>query len=116
MSPPPLRTTRTATAIALVVVFIGGLSMVATPLRSAGDLGPSRAVSTRVERSVYLMGTRATLVTWASDRVTGRRELDRMLRVLERTEAELSTWRADSVLSTVNRQPVGEPFQLPAPI
>ncbi len=114
MSPPPLRTTRPATAIALVVVFIGGLSMVATPLRSAGDLGPSRAVSTRVERSVYLMGTRATLVTWASDRVTGRRELDRMLRVLERTEAELSTWREASWLSALNRQPVDRPWRAPA--
>ena len=69
-----------------------------------------------VERTVYLMGTRARLVLFATDRTAGLRRLEAMVRSLEQTEAELSTWRTDSVLSAVNRQPVGEPLQLPAPV
>lgn len=66
-----------------------------------------------VERSVYLMGTLATFAVDAPDRATGVVQLERMVRVVEETETELSTWRDESVLSAVNRQPVGEP--LPAP-
>ena len=69
-----------------------------------------------VERTVYLMGTRATLVVHATDRAAALRQLEQLVRSLERTEAELSTWRSDSVLSAVNRQPVGEPLELPAPV
>ena len=67
----------------------------------------------RVERTVFLMGTVATFVAEAADRDLGLAKLERMVRVIERTEAELSTWRDDSVLSAVNRQPVGEPFPVP---
>ena len=67
----------------------------------------------RVERTVFLMGTLASFVAEAADRETGLARLERMVRVIEETEAELSTWRDDSVLGAVNRQPVGEP--LPAP-
>lgn len=66
-----------------------------------------------VERSVYLMGTIATFAVDAPDRATGLARLERMVRVIEETEAELSTWRHDSVLSAVNRQPVGEPSLAP---
>ena len=69
-----------------------------------------------VERTVYLMGTRAVLVVDTTDRVAALRKLDQMVQSLERTEAELSTWRSDSVLSAVNRQPVGEPLDLPPPV
>ena len=67
----------------------------------------------RVERTVFLMGTVATFVAEAINRDTGLAKLERMVRVIEQTEAELSTWRDDSVLSAVNRQPVGEPFSVP---
>ena len=67
----------------------------------------------RVERTVFLMGTFATFVTETVDRETGLAKLERMVRVIEEAEAELSTWRDDSVLSAVNRQPVGEPFPVP---
>ena len=70
----------------------------------------------RVERQVHLMGTRATLVTRASDRGRGLEVLDRMLAGLEATEAELSTWRDDSFLSAVNRAPVGQPREAPRAI
>ena len=68
----------------------------------------------QVERTVYLMGTLARFVGEARDRETGLRRLERMVRVVEATEAELSTWRDDSVLSGLNRQPVGVPHPLPA--
>ena len=67
----------------------------------------------RVERTVFLMGTVATLVTEAPDRMTGLAQLERMVLVIEATEAELSTWRDDSVLSRLNRQPLGVPRPVP---
>lgn len=59
------------------------------------------------------MGTWATLVVEAAERAAGLEALERMVGVIERTEASLSTWRADSVLGALNRQPVGESFGLP---
>ena len=67
----------------------------------------------RVERTVFLMGTAATLVTEAPDRTAGLAQLERMVLVIEATEAELSTWRDDSVLSRLNRQPLGVPRPVP---
>ena len=70
----------------------------------------------RVERAVFLMGTVATLAAEAADRGTGLAKLERMVRVIEETEAALSTWRDDSVLSALNRQPPGRPLPVPAAI
>ena len=78
--------------------------------------GVTASTPTIVERTVYLMGTRARLVLLATDRAAGLRRLEAMVESLEQTEAELSTWRTDSVLSAVNRQPIGEPMRLPAPV
>ena len=66
-----------------------------------------------VERNVYLMGTRATLMASASSRSAAVEDLDQMLATLELAEAELSTWRAGSVLSRLNRQPVGHALDAP---
>ena len=74
------------------------------------------SASQTVERTVFLMGTRATLVVRAPDRAVALQQLEQMVRSVERTEAELSTWRTDSALSRVNRQPVREPLELPAPV
>ena len=74
------------------------------------------AAPLRVERTVHLMGTWATLVVEATDRAAGLRALERMVGAIEHTEASLSTWRADSVLSALNRYPVHEPFGLPPPL
>ena len=85
-------------------------------LQSAGGAEIRRepaAAPIQVERTVYLMGTWATLAVQAADRSAGLHALERMVRVIERTEASLSTWRDDSVLGALNRQPVGEPFALP---
>ena len=79
---------------------------------------PSVTASTPtvLERSVYLMGTRARLVLLAPDRAAGLRRLEAMVASLEQTEAELSTWRSDSALSAVNRQPIGQALELPATV
>jgi thiamine biosynthesis lipoprotein len=69
--------------------------------------------SEKVVREVYLMGTRATLAAWSSTRAEGLAILERALGVLEGTEAELSTWRGDSVISRLNRQAIGTSFVLP---
>ena len=73
-----------------------------------------RERSQRVERTVFLMGTLARFVTEARDRESGLERLERMVRVVEATEAELSTWRDDSVLSGLNRQAIGVPRPVPA--
>ena len=85
-------------------------------LQSAGEAevgGKPAAAPIQVERTVHLMGTWATLVVETPGRAVGLEALERMVRIIERTEASLSTWRADSVLGALNRQPVGEPFGLP---
>ncbi len=67
----------------------------------------------RIERTVFLMGTLATLVVEAPDRPSGVERLDQMVRLIEETEADLSTWREDSPLSRFNRQPVGTWLNVP---
>jgi len=59
-----------------------------------------------VERTAYLMGTSAHLVTWDETREEGLRRLERALGELEATEAELSTWREDSAITALNRTKV----------
>ena len=92
------------------VLWLGAATCAAAaPAHAAGVENP-----VRVERTVYLMGTFATFVAETADREAGLAKLERMVRVIERTESELSTWRDDSVLSVLNRQPVGEVLRLPA--
>ena len=103
--------TRLALGIAVrVLVCLGAAvcGLAAAPARAAGVESP-----VRVERTVFLMGTLATFVSEAIDRETGLAKLERMVRIVEETEAELSTWRDDSVLGALNRRPVGEALPLP---
>ncbi len=95
------------------VLWLGAAAF-ATGSASARDTGGTYPV--RIERAVFLMGTYATFVVETVDRQTGLAKLERMVRVIEVTEAELSTWRDDSVLSAVNGQPVGTPLPVPAAI
>lgn len=48
------------------------------------------------------MGTRAVLSTWTERRDAGVERLERLLRALEDTDAQLSTWRPDSEVSRLN--------------
>jgi thiamine biosynthesis lipoprotein len=61
------------------------------------------------------MGTRVRLAADAPAREAGLALLDRALRVLEDTEQELSTWRDDSVISGLNRHPLGRRWPAPEP-
>ncbi|MGH9340274.1 MAG: FAD:protein FMN transferase [Acidobacteriota bacterium] len=72
---------------------------------------PSDAL-VEVKREVFLMGTRCTLTAYASDGTGGLENLESFLRILEQSERELSTWRADSLFSQLNRQPPGVPLGL----
>ncbi len=81
------------------------LLMLATMGAERGPAAPGAMV--RVERQVFLMGTVATLVTYASAREPGLATLERIVELLEATEAELSTWRPDSAISRLNRTPIG---------
>ena len=97
---------RPAGWLACLGTLLCGLA--AAPARAAAVESP-----VRVERTVFLMGTVATFVVETADRETALAKLERMVRVVEETEAELSTWRDDSVLSALNRRPVGEALRLP---
>lgn len=99
---------------AVPLVLWMGAAACATGSAAARDTGGTYPV--RIERTVFLMGTYATFVAETVDRQTGLAKLERMVRVIEDTEAELSTWRDDSVLSAVNGQPVGTPLPVPAAI
>ena len=72
--------------------------------------GSVQSVPQLVVRDVYLMGTRASLATYAPTREAGVVTLESALAALERTEAELSTWRETSDISRLNRQPVSTPW------
>lgn len=72
------------------------------------------AVPMPFEREVYLMGTRARLVTHEASRAAGLAALDAALKALEATEAELTTWRGHSAISELNRSPIGTPWIAPA--
>ena len=58
------------------------------------------------------MGTQCRLQAYAEDRQSGIAQLEALLGVLEKAEEELSTWRPDSLLSRLNRHPLGSPFPL----
>ena len=65
-----------------------------------------------VRRDVHLMGTVASLRTFAADREVGLGRLEGFLRILEDSERDLSTWQPESDISRLNRQPIGMPFPL----
>ncbi len=65
-----------------------------------------------ITREVYLMGTRATLSTIDSDRPRAVERLETLLRILEQTDAQLSTWRPDSEVSRLNASAGSGPFAL----
>ncbi len=131
---------RAATVAAAVCLACGGIALAAADARwhafpaasfpgaaqggvaerrprvNAGGVAGVRQTPTaalRVERTVHLMGTWATLVVEAADRSAGLQALEQMVGVIERAEASLSTWRADSVLGALNRHSAGQPFGLP---
>lgn len=88
--------------------FIGVLLLGGTVLANINPL-----VEESVERKVYLMGTQATLMTLTTNRDAGLRSLDRMLKILEATERDLSTWDDNSLLTDLNQCPIGQAWHAP---
>ena len=125
------RTSRWPNVLLLVSTLLTWTSCLAMPLWLPAD--PSLRVFTHqepsvlavpdedeawdgihVERQAYVMGTRVLLATGAVSRPAGLGVLERMLDVIESTEAELSTWRDTSLLGQLNSHPVGKPFAAPS--
>ncbi|HEY6360264.1 MAG TPA: FAD:protein FMN transferase [Vicinamibacterales bacterium] len=90
-----------------------GALLLAALVAAGGPEGPPLRTSNSqlVTRDAFLMGTRVHLAAYATTRDEGLARLDAALRALERTEQQLSTWRQDSDISALNRQPVGRPWQ-----
>ena len=92
-----------------VLLTVGGTSSVwLKPDTTSGLETVSRVF---VEREAHLMGTRVRLAAWDATRPSGLKRLERALEALERTDAELSTWREDSGITALNRTPIGAPWQ-----
>ena len=100
---------RTSRWPAVVLIVVTLLSSASTAQDAADDTD-----EVLVERQAYVMGTRALLATRAVSRAAGLGVLDRMLRAIESTEGELSTWRDASLLGQLNHHPVGAPFAAPS--
>ena len=88
-----------------------GFFLVAASVAAA--LWLDTAVSRKpVERSMYLMGTRAHLITYAAKRDEGIEALEVMFQVLNSAEHHLSTWRDDSAVSAINHHAIGVPHRV----
>ncbi|HSR66787.1 MAG TPA: FAD:protein FMN transferase [Acidobacteriota bacterium] len=88
--------------------LLSALLSASAALKAGGSLGDS----VRLEREVYLMGTRCRLTAAAWDRDGALSALERLLEALEASERQLSTWRQDSRLSQLNRHPLHQPLPL----
>ena len=94
------RSTRAVLALALMVI-----GLLAAKRLFAQDTAP-------LEREVRAMGTTLRIVACCGDSDALLRNSEQVLRVVEATEAQLSTWRDGSELSRLNRQPPLRPFPL----
>ncbi len=79
------------TAAALGLVF---------PAVAGDPSGPAEEVR-------YVMGTLATVRTWADDAVAEARSLAVAFGAFDRVDSLMSTWRDDSALAALNRAPAG---------
>ena len=110
---PSRHRTRLARLVAAVSAMLTMVLIMALTVDARVSARPAEVPSHVTERHVYLMGTRATLVSSDPSRVVAVRALNRMLAVLESTDEELSTWRHESLLSQLNRQPVAVSWAAP---
>jgi thiamine biosynthesis lipoprotein len=65
-----------------------------------------------LEREVYLMGTSFHIALYESDREKALSDLEAIIKVVEETENQLSTWKPNSELSTLNQFPLSKPFAM----
>jgi thiamine biosynthesis lipoprotein ApbE len=76
--------------------------------------GPQAAGTTTVTRQAYLMGTVCAISGEAFDRQAGLAAIESAFRAIGRREALLSTWRDDTPLARLNREPVDQPLPVSA--
>jgi len=79
---------------------------------SPAAVAESRSLSPAIERHVYLMGTEAVIRVWSESRAEALRTADRLIRIMETTEMELSSWKPASVISQINSLPSGSVIRL----
>lgn len=91
---------RALTAVSFALVVVTGIRPATTEHATAHS------------REAFVMGTRVVLTTYAASRAHGLQRLEQMLELIERTEAELSTWRPDSEVSRLNGAAGGGPQPL----
>lgn len=60
------------------------------------------------------MGTVATFVAEGSNRAAATGRLEALVQVVEEAESDLTTYRTDSILASINRQAIGKAFWVPA--
>ncbi len=92
--------------------MIPGLTLLLMTLAAPPDALPASGQRAAVERRVALMGTEARIWVAGPDREQALAASEVALLELEAAEARLSTWRAESELSRLNRQPPGEALVL----
>ena len=107
---PKRRKTQTSVRSRHLVLSI----ILSTLLVTAYLQGSSNEERHHVVREAYLMGTMASLEIHSADRGSGLDQLEEFLGIMERTDAELTTWKGDSTISRFNIAPLGVEFPLEA--
>lgn len=69
-----------------------------------------------LEREAYLMGTTFHVSVFDEDRRRAIQQSEVILGIVEEAENQLSTWRPETELSQLNRQPPHSPFPLNPPL
>lgn len=105
-----LRSVQTLSLVLLLTAHSPGLAEV--------DAGDSPAEGATVERTLMLMGTRASVRVTGVDRATALAGSERAIDALQRAEDRLSTWprpgREPGELARLNRAPADRPIELSA--
>jgi thiamine biosynthesis lipoprotein len=89
----------------LVAALVGVITIGGTASVTSGAL-------VLTQRQAYVMGTRVEMSAFGGNRADGAKALEMALASLEATDAELSTWKAHSDVSAINRSPIGQPMIL----
>lgn len=85
------------------------IALVLFALFAAGKLF---AETEPLQREAQAMGTTLRITAYGEDSARVLQNSEQVLRSVEDTEAQLSTWREDSELSRLNRQPLSQAFAL----
>jgi thiamine biosynthesis lipoprotein len=73
-------------------------------------LGSASCIAQPLVREVYCMGTTLRIVTFEPDQDRALEQSEILIRKIEEADEQLSTWKANSELSSLNREPVGSAF------